>query len=82
MRLCVHDVMGSSSFVISLYFHDVGLMKAFFTLRGGAVIAVTLVDGGMSDSVHGGGIDYIIGTLRDVCVLSSFSICVKNGVVQ
>ena len=75
--LHVRDVMGSSSFVMSLFVLGVGLVKAFCTLRYGVVITGTLGDGGMSDSVRGGGIGYFIGILGDVCLFSSFYGCLK-----
>ena len=77
MRLHVHAAMGLSSFVMLLSGLGVGLGKTCFTHRNGVVITRTLVDGGMSNIVPGGGIDSVIGTLGDVYVLSSSSICVK-----
>ena len=77
--LRAHAAMGSSSFFMSLSGLGVGLGKAFCTLGDGAVITVALVDGILSGSVYSGSIDYVIGTLVYMCVLSSSYVCVKCG---
>ena len=53
-------------------------MKEFFTLGDGVIITGTLGYGVMSDGVHGDGMGSGFGTLGDVCVLFSYSICVRN----
>ena len=75
--LSVRAAMGSSSFLVSLSGLGVGLGKAFCILRDVVIVTDTLGDGYMSDSVLGGGVDYIIGTLGDVCVFSSSTVCIK-----
>ena len=54
-----------------------GLCMALFTLRDGVSITGTLGDKVMSACVHGGGIDSIIDTLRDMYVLTCDSVFVR-----
>ena len=76
VRLRVHAAMVSSSLVMLLSGLGVGLGKTFFTLGYGVVIIGNLRDGGMSNTVCGGGIYFFIGNLGDVCLFSSSSVCV------
>ena len=74
VQLHVCAAMGSSSFGIFLSVLSVGLVKVFCTLVDGVIITDTLIYGGMSNIVHCGGIDYVIGTLGYVCVFSISSV--------
>ena len=82
MRSSVCVAIGSSLFVLLLSILGVVLVKALCTLGYVVVITGTLTDEGAHNSVHGGGIGCVFGTLGDVCVLFSSSICVKIVVVQ
>ena len=77
VQLRVRATMVSYSLVLLLSGIGMVLDKAVCTLRDGVAITVTLVDGGTSGCVHGGGVDSVIDTLGDVCVFTSSSVCVK-----